>query len=159
MLKTSSVIHAAAAHSSRTIIFSLVGPRRRGDAIHALPSPIPRMKDMSTTANDWSDEPKIIASERDASTSSPREIPPVMATTAYARRSVPEATTSLAWVDAGSFAAAISIEPLRLSSPAVVPMKTLTSAVICRDDTSPRFWTSQKPARAEPTTAPRLFTE
>src|ERR1039458_2514595 len=76
MLKTSSVIHPAAAHSSSTTIFLSGIFRRRDDAIHALPSPMPKMNAMSTTANDCSDEPKIIASERDASTSSPIETAP-----------------------------------------------------------------------------------
>src|ERR1035441_11023355 len=100
MLKTSSVIHPAAAHSSRTTIFLSGIFRRRDDAIHALPTPMPKMNAMSRTANDCSDEPKIIASERDASTSSPIETAPVMATTAQAQRHVrDEATPSAVVID------------------------------------------------------------
>src|SRR5208282_6238966 len=102
MLKTSSVIHPAAAHGSRATIFASGNSRRCDDAIHALPSPRPRMKAMSTTANDCSDEPKIIASERDASTSSPIEPAPVMATTAQAQRHVRDETTPSAVVTTGS---------------------------------------------------------
>jgi hypothetical protein len=42
---------------------------------------------------------------------------------------------------------------------AVAPIITFTSAVICRAEIMPRFWTSQKPASPAPATAPRLFTE
>ena len=43
---------------------------------------------MSTIAKACSDEPKISASEREASTSSPMETPPVRATSAPAHRIV-----------------------------------------------------------------------
>jgi len=114
---------------------------------------------MSTTAKDCSDEPKIIASERDASTSSPIATAPVMATTAQAQRRVGDEATPFAVVTTGSAGLAIPINRVRLNHPAVAPMMTFTIAVIWSDETSPRFCTSQKPASPAPTTAPRLFTE
>ncbi len=52
------------------------------------------MNAINTTANDCSDEPKISASERDASSSNPIETPPVMATIIPAQRNVPGASGS-----------------------------------------------------------------
>ena len=52
------------------------------------------MNAISTRANDCSEEPKISASEREASTSSPMETAPVRATMAPAQRNVPGRVTS-----------------------------------------------------------------
>src|SRR6266705_7159 len=140
-------------HKNKTTSFSSGKLRRRDEAIQALPNPMPMMKDIRTTANDWADEPKIIASERDASTSSPIEIAPVMATAPHDQRQVFDDRLSFAITRAGSTIFAIPINWLRLSMPAVTPMKILTMAVIWSDDTSPRFWISQKPATPAPATA------
>src|SRR5664280_1171086 len=80
MLKTSSTTHAAAAHSNTTTARSPEMTRRRADAIQALPSPMPKMNAIKTTAKDCRDEPKISTSDRDESTSKPIDTPPVNAT-------------------------------------------------------------------------------
>ncbi len=95
MLKTSTATQAAARHSNRTTSGSLERFCRRVEAIHALPRPMPRMNAMSTTANDCNEGPKIKASEREATTSSPMETPPVNATIRPAQRKVPGATIGL----------------------------------------------------------------
>src|SRR5690349_18399471 len=86
MLNTSNATHAAAVHNNRMIVRSLECPRRRGEAIQALPNPMPRIKAISTTANDCSDEPKISANDREDSTSRPIETAPVIVTMTPAQR-------------------------------------------------------------------------
>src|SRR6185436_10028044 len=91
MLKTNKVTQRAAPQRRNTTIFSPGRPRQRGDAMKALPRPMPSINDISTMANDCKEEPKMRESEREASTSNPIEINPVNATVAPAHRSVPAA--------------------------------------------------------------------
>src|SRR5262245_62438286 len=113
MLNTSNATHAAAIHSKRTINRSLDAPLRRGDAIQALPNPMPRMKAISTIANDCNDEPKINASDRDDNTSSPIDTAPVNATIAPAQRKV-SGDTAVNGAGAASTSAARSATTLEL---------------------------------------------
>src|SRR3954470_14298619 len=57
-----------------------------GEAIKALPSPIPRINEINTIANACRDEPNSSAMDREERTSSPIEIPPVNATIIPAKR-------------------------------------------------------------------------
>src|SRR5262245_48679653 len=79
-------IQMAAASKSVVTTASLFQRRNGGDAITALPSPIPRMNDIRTMANDWSDEPKSSDMAREANTSNPIDTPPVTTTRAAAQR-------------------------------------------------------------------------
>ena len=56
---------------------------------------MPRMNAINTIANDCNDEPKIMASERDANTSRPMETAPVKATMNPAQRNVSEVVDSI----------------------------------------------------------------
>ena len=86
ILCTSSVTQPVAV-SSKTMIRNSIRIRvRRDREITLLPTPIPRMKAINTTANDWRDEPNISASEREANSSNPMEIPPVAPTSKAAQR-------------------------------------------------------------------------
>src|SRR4051812_46656942 len=78
---TSRATQMAATQSKATTMPSLDLMRREGEAIHALPRPIPRMKEINTTAKACNEEPKMSANEREASNSRPMETAPVRATT------------------------------------------------------------------------------
>src|SRR3954451_21936783 len=86
MFQTRRPIHSAA--ESRRIVHSLELFQRvsLGDEISALPNPIPRIKEISTIANDCRDEPKSSAMDREAKTSKPIEMAPVEATIIPANR-------------------------------------------------------------------------
>ena len=94
MLSPRITTHAVARHNNKIIVRSLERPRRRAEAIHALPSPMPRIKAINTTAKDWSDGPKINASDREDNNSNPMETAPVSATRTPAQRRVPGEASS-----------------------------------------------------------------
>ena len=62
---------------------------------------MPRMNAIKTIANDCNDEPKTIASERDANTSRPIETAPVSPTIKPAQRNVAEFVVSISLVACG----------------------------------------------------------
>ncbi len=89
---------------------------------------MPRMNAISTMAKDCSDEPKISASDREASNSNPIETPPVMATINPAQRKASgEAGICgvLSAIVAPDIATIGASQPVRFNNMAAAPMKIL----------------------------------
>src|SRR6516162_3966173 len=113
---------------------------------------MPRMKAISTIANDCSEDPKISASEREASTSSPIETPPVNATIQPAHvkdLKVTGASGSTATGDLCAICGAGDVvnQPLWFKAMAQAPMRMLAAAVDCSVPIMPKRCTRKNPAR------------
>src|SRR5215831_9725863 len=161
MLYTSKPIQAAAPKSNTTVVISFDQFCVRGEAMVALPTPIPRIKPTRTIANDCNDAPKIKQRQRDANISRPIETAPVIATSKQARLIAappPEATVwGLEELVFGRLDVSLACNLETIT--AATPTRILANAASWSVSGKPTQVTIKKPAKPAPHTAPRVLVE